>query len=70
MTIQPFKSYANASAAAARVTQLDNKSSNWLTEGNLLQMQGMYSDAIAKYNPALYPWTHRTRIPCARKGSR
>lgn len=48
-----LKNYANASAAAAKITQVDNKSANWYREGDLLQMQGLYSEAIAKYDGAL-----------------
>jgi tetratricopeptide (TPR) repeat protein len=49
-----LKEYANASAAAARTTELDNKTkTNWLREGNLLQAQGMYQESVAKYDGAL-----------------
>ena len=49
-----LKNYANASIAAAKVTELDNKTkANWLKEGNLLQLQGMYNESTAKYDGAL-----------------
>lgn len=48
------KDYANASAAAAKVTEFDSKNMyNWLREGNLLQMQGLFSEAIPKFDGAL-----------------
>ena len=49
-----LKDYANASIAAAKATELDNKTkANWLREGNLLQLQGLYQEAVAKYDGAL-----------------
>jgi len=49
-----LKEYANASRAAARLTELGPKNKgNWLREGNLLQMQGLYNDSRTKYEGAL-----------------
>ena len=49
-----LKNYINASAAAAKATELDGKNKgNWLREGNLLQLQGKYKEAVAKYDAAL-----------------
>src|SRR5664279_4360776 len=49
-----IKSYANASIAAAKASGFDNKTkTNWLREGNLLQLQGMYNESRAKYDGAL-----------------
>ncbi len=46
--------YANASLTAARLTELGPTNKvNWLREGNLLQMQGHYSESMAKYEKAL-----------------
>ncbi|OPY51021.1 MAG: lipoprotein NlpI [Methanosaeta sp. PtaU1.Bin060] len=48
------KDYANASVAAARLTEIGPKNkANWLQEGNLLQMQGLYNESRAKYEGAL-----------------
>lgn len=48
------KDYANASAAAAKVTEFDSRNkASWLREGNLLQMQGLFDEAIPRYDEAL-----------------
>ena len=48
------KDYANASAAAAQATKLDSKNkAYWLREGNLLQIQGFFREAIPKFDGAL-----------------
>jgi tetratricopeptide (TPR) repeat protein len=43
----------NASIAAAKTTELDNNKANWLREGNLLQTQELYPEAITKFEGAL-----------------
>lgn len=49
-----LKDYPNASVAAARLTKLGpNNKANWLREGNLLQMQGLYNESTAKYERAV-----------------
>lgn len=49
-----LKDYANASVAAARLTEIGPKNkANLLREGNLLQMQGLYNESRAKYEGAL-----------------
>jgi predicted Zn-dependent protease len=45
--------YANASDAAAKVTEFEGKKENWLREGKLLQMQGLFKDAEFKLDGAL-----------------
>lgn len=46
--------YSEAAMAAAKVTEIEpNRKENWLKEGNLLQMQGDYESAMAKYGSAL-----------------
>ncbi len=48
-----MKDFTNASIAAAKATEIDNSKANWLREGNLLQTQEMYQEAVAKYDGAL-----------------
>ena len=48
-----MKNLSNASIAAAKATELDNSKGNWLREGNLLQLQGMYKEASEKYDGAI-----------------
>ena len=46
--------YPKASDAAAKITEIEPKTKeNWLTLGNLLQMQGLYDAAAKKYSSAL-----------------
>ncbi len=46
--------YKQAAEAAAKVTGIDpNRKENWQQEGNLLQMNGDYEKALAKYDRAL-----------------
>ena len=52
-TYTAMKDYANATIAAAKTTELDNSKGNWLREGNLLQTQEMYQEAVTKYEGAL-----------------
>ncbi len=48
------KDYANASLAAAKVTNLNPKNkASWLKEGQLLQVQGRYFESAAKFDGAL-----------------
>jgi len=48
------KDYVNASMAAGKATELEGKNkANWLREGNLLQLQGRFAEAAAKYDGAL-----------------
>ncbi len=48
-----MKDLTNASIAAAKTTELDNSKANWLREGNLLQTQEMYQEAVTKFEGAL-----------------
>ena len=48
-----MKDFTNASIAAAKTTEIDNSKGNWLREGNLLQTQEMYQEAVSKYEGAL-----------------
>jgi tetratricopeptide (TPR) repeat protein len=48
-----MKDLTNASIAAAKTTELDNNKANWLREGNLLQTQEMYQEAVTKFEGAL-----------------
>jgi len=48
-----MKDFTNASIAASKTTELDNSKGNWLREGNLLQTQEMYQEAVTKYEGAL-----------------
>jgi tetratricopeptide (TPR) repeat protein len=48
------KDYVNATIAAAKATQFDNRAkTNWFREGSLLQKQGMFREAIPKFDGAL-----------------
>lgn len=49
-----LKDYANAYSAAAKLTSLGpTNKANWLREGNLLQMQGLYNESVVKYEGAM-----------------
>ena len=49
-----INNYPEASKAAARLTEIESgRKENWLREGDLLQMQGSYEEAIVKYEGAL-----------------
>ncbi|HPS92084.1 MAG TPA: tetratricopeptide repeat protein [Methanothrix sp.] len=48
-----LKDFTNASIAAAKTTELDNSKANWLREGNLMQTQEKYQEAVVKYEEAL-----------------
>jgi tetratricopeptide (TPR) repeat protein len=45
-TYTALKDLPNATMAAAKATELDNSKGNWLKEGNLLQTQEMYQEAV------------------------
>ena len=49
-TYTTMGNYGDAIKAAAEATKLENKTANWLREGNLLQMQGMYKESVVKYD--------------------